>query len=103
MAAILNTYVNGIGVCIQGLTNIVVVNIVIIGMFHLLRVEVENCTDQTLGILRTLLKSFSNGIVIHRAFKETKQSKDGQITLIVILDLQKFYTIGNPDSRAVFL
>ncbi len=34
--------------------------------------------------------------------KKQRQCKDGQITLIIILDLHKFYTIGKIVSRALF-
>ncbi len=34
------------------------------------KLHTEN--DQQVGLLRTLLESFSNGIFVHRAVKETK-------------------------------
>ena len=45
-------------------------------------------------------KASPMGFLYTELSKKQRQSKDGQISLRIILDLHKFYTIGKPVSRA---
>ncbi len=47
-------------------------------------------------------KASSMRFVYTELSKKQRQSKDGQITLRILLDLHKFYTIGKLVSRALF-
>ncbi len=46
-------------------------------------------------------KASPMGFLYTELSKKQRQSKHGQISLRIILDLHKFYTIGKPVSRAL--